>query len=353
MRSSSRCPVLLGCVLLTLFTLYALGAGAQPASDVILLLHVQLADGGWPEAEQRARAELEADGFTIVVVESPPTHRLDAELPNLVRAQGAIAALRIARARDATEGPLTIYLLDRVTGKTSTRWIDPQQPDLTSGRVGLLAVELLHASLIELTLANQSLGEVEPTPAVQRVVARELEPEPRFPRPLLRFGPGLLLTRGGHGVVGGVAVAGGLQLTRLAGVELDGFTTVVPSQVEGRPGSAEVFFHGLRVHALLRPALSRTSSLLVGAGAGALGVRAVPTPAAGYRSVGAAWGGVGIASSVVGVAWGLTPDLDLVAVTHLGVPLDRLELVFAGVPVASLDMPLLDAGLALEWTPVR
>jgi ABC-type sugar transport system substrate-binding protein len=73
MRSSSRCPVLLGCVLLTLFTLYALGAGAQPASDVILLLHVQLADGGWPEAEQRARAELEADGFTIVVVESPPT----------------------------------------------------------------------------------------------------------------------------------------------------------------------------------------------------------------------------------------------------------------------------------------
>jgi len=242
MRSSSRCPVLLGCVLLTLFTLYALGAGAQPASDVILLLHVQLADGGWPEAEQRARAELEADGFTIVVVESPPTHRLDAELPNLVRAQGAIAALRIARARDATEGPLTIYLLDRVTGKTSTRWIDPQQPDLTSGRVGLLAVELLHASLIELTLANQSLGEVEPTPAVQRVVARELEPEPRFPRPLLRFGPGLLLTRGGHGVVGGVAVAGGLQLTRLAGVELDGFTTVVPSQVEGRPGSAEVFF---------------------------------------------------------------------------------------------------------------
>jgi len=156
------------------------------------------ADPDSPTAK-RIQAELVALGVEVTIVapsDDQPVGR--APLEKLARAAGAFAAIRLVPLGAGVE----VWVADRVTGKTVVREVLPASKARggTEDTVAVGAVELLRASLLELSLSHTApRGEVEPPEAVERIAP----PPPREPdlgrRHLLSatLGPGAQWSLGG------------------------------------------------------------------------------------------------------------------------------------------------------------
>lgn len=150
------------------------------AAQRVLLARPPASDATLFEAYGRLRAELELQAFEVVVLEGRETQAIAEELEREAQARGAFAALALQR--DTSGTAARIYIVDRVTGKTTSRKlrIDPSSDGPTL--LAVRAVDLLRASLVELAPGQR------PTRDVLGVDAAPPPPEVvRFSRESPRF----------------------------------------------------------------------------------------------------------------------------------------------------------------------
>lgn len=165
-------------VLLSLLALMAVPRVAW--GQRVLLERPPAADSTLFEAFGRLRAELELQSFEVVLLEPQPTPTNLDELERAAQAQGAFAAVGLYR--DPSGTTAEILIVDRVTGKSTTRklLIDPSPNGPT-----LLAVRA--ADLLRASLSEYAPGERPP----RDVVGVDKAPPPpelaRFTREAPRF----------------------------------------------------------------------------------------------------------------------------------------------------------------------
>jgi hypothetical protein len=170
------------------FVLTLFLTGAASAAPRVAVVRVP--EQNDPEGlEPRLRAELEGEGFEVVLVqaEHAPTRE---DLEDTAKSTDSFAA--IALIRPAGSLAVDVWVTDRVTGKTVLRRIDapPESPEAGS-IMAVRAVELLRASLIELNLKITPKGEIAPAPEVAHFaeLPKPAPPPPPAPIPVRREAP--------------------------------------------------------------------------------------------------------------------------------------------------------------------
>jgi hypothetical protein len=152
----------------------------QPAATSGELEHDQRAGEG---VDSQLKAELESAGFEVVLVTDASAPSPDG-LEQIARRTESMAAILIVHRND--ELAADVWVTDRITGKTVLRRVRPDAPAPEAERIlALRAVELLHASLVELNLPHDPRGEEPPPPEVEKWVA----PPPGAAHPPLRDEP--------------------------------------------------------------------------------------------------------------------------------------------------------------------
>jgi hypothetical protein len=210
-----------------------LAAQPMPAPRVVLLVPRVRAPTALAE---RLKAELESLGFEVEVDRLDDTGRvrdvLDAtERPNLT----AVLAL------DTTgleQRAIDVWVSDRATGKTVLRRLKadgpPQKPERSAAALALKAVELLRASLVELSF---DLGRELPA-AVKQLATPPSSPPSRLS---LEAGLGASFVRGAAPGLH-AAIDASFRLPLVFFAELLGRMTLVPSRVAVM-GGASVQIH--------------------------------------------------------------------------------------------------------------
>jgi hypothetical protein len=182
---------------------------------------------------KRLQAELSGLGFVVVeltAVEEAPSP--DA-LADAARREGALAAIRIVTAGRS----VTVWIADLATGKTVSRTLAAPQQDVNGEVVALQAVELLRASLMELTLWRTPIA----IPAATATDALQPETPPSTVRWRMRLSaaPAVLLDRG-TGVAAHVALGARSPIYGPLGLSAMAFVPLVPATVREAEGEAEV-----------------------------------------------------------------------------------------------------------------
>jgi hypothetical protein len=302
---------------------------------------------------RRIEAELSASGFDVVEVERAHGAEEPSELFALARSNEAVAAVSLVEgARDL----VAVWLVDRVTGKTSMREVAPGGAEDPDEVVAVRVVELLQASLLETVAPHPSRGEVEPPDVVAALVepVRSVRPAMVAPRAWVGAGPWVAGTPGGIGVVGGAAVEGGTAFgrRRIFGVGAGLHGSFLRSRIATEPGTVVVGLGIARVHAYAWPMPARRVSPGFGLGVGLLlawahGEPTGPTPGRVTATVAA------LPSAAGDLAVRLTDTLRLRLGIRIGIALPELVVAVQGQRAATGGRPWTDGVIALEWTPTR
>jgi hypothetical protein len=193
------------------------------------------------EALVRMHGELVSAGFDVQITASTPGADPRASLEQT--ASGSNVDAVVAILGDATPGPVEVWVIDRVTGKSVVRRI-PNQPesDRAAEILAIRAIELLRASLLEVAMAGGREPPIvsKPPPAeVTRFVDRALDSR-RESRWAIEVGGSV--AAGFDGV--GPAVLPMIRLDRAVGarglVRVTAAGLGTRSRVEAPSGSAEV-----------------------------------------------------------------------------------------------------------------
>lgn len=305
-------------------------------------MRVLVIDPGVPALSGRLSEEIEALGLEVVlIVEGDPS----AALEESARKNDAIAAIRI---EGGGSGAVEMTIVDRATGKTVSRRLaiatpsDPASSELIATRT----VELLRASLMELSAAHPPRGEVPITrPEIETLTAEEA---PNF-RLSIAVGPGMVKGAPFDLSLGVGTVISGLWRERI-GVTAQLFLPVVAAELETSEGRIE-----------LRPSLYRVGGLFL------LGERR--NVLSGYLASGLLFGVLALSGAAEDPYFGVRED-ELVVGPWIGAGLrssltSKLGLVFgldatlayprtvirsAGDEVSTLGRPLVSGTLGLEMT---
>lgn len=153
-------------------TLLAQAPAVAPTEDVAMGGRVVVVGNPQDLLSQRIVAELESLGYRSETVTPDPSATADpGALEELARQYEASAAIWV----DTATERISIWVVDRVTGKTLLRRVDNDEDDRV---VAVRAVELLWSGLLELERDAQPTGsEVPPPPASQRLLR---VPNPRY-----------------------------------------------------------------------------------------------------------------------------------------------------------------------------
>jgi hypothetical protein len=311
-------------------------AHARQATKVVVI------DPGVPALSARLFEEIEALGLQAVSV---PDGAPAGSLEESARAHEAIAAIRIGR---GGSGTVEMTILDRVTGKTVSRRLsiatasDPTSAELIATRT----VELLRASLMELSASHPPRGEVAvTTPEIEILTASEK------PSLLLSvaIGPGALKAPS-FDLSYGIGTTIDVVWKERVGVTGRWFFPVVASELEASEGRIE-----------LRPSLYRVGGLVL------IGERRSLLSA--YVESGVLFGVLALSGEAENPYFGVHED-ELVWGPWLGAGVrssfsERLGLVFGvdaaltypktviragGEEVATFSGPFVSGGLGLEAT---
>lgn len=206
------------------------------AAQQVLLVRPEARDAALLEAFERLRAELELQDFEVRLFEGLEAPRHPEGLELEAQRQSAFAA--IALRRDVSGTAATIWIVDRVTGKTTLRKLSIDGSRDGPTLLAIRAVDLLRASLVELDAGARPPADVlgvEHSPPPPEVV--------RFARTSRRFelGAGAMsLASSTLGTAFGVSLSARYRLLdRLGvGVELGGPT--LGGEFRSREGSATV-----------------------------------------------------------------------------------------------------------------
>jgi hypothetical protein len=206
-------------------------AEAAPNTTRVVLLRPPRADAVVREAVTRARAELEAEGFEVLVQSSTATD----QRRSLMRAADdnqAAAAIWVfpIGGRPAAD----VWVTDRVTNKTVIRTIDVRdvEPSGRAAAIAIRTVELLRASLVE-TLVRD-----EPVPAaVKRFVSGANGP---LAGVAAELGVGVLASVDELGVAGAPLARLSFGLDMGLGMRLSWLGPAFGASAAGAVGTAEI-----------------------------------------------------------------------------------------------------------------
>ncbi len=295
----------------------------------------------------RLVAELEALGFAAVIVDAGDAPASRPALEASARRAGAIAAIRAV----PSAGGVEVWIADRVTGKTVLRVVtsdgDGSEPDAA---LALRTVDLLRASLLEISLPAPAVGDV---PAPQDLRARMALPPPEAapppPAPVLRVAVGF----GAMGSPGGVGPAGVLDLgvawmpSEHAGGTLFAVIPLSRPEVTGAPGSADLAagLGGVGARFLLTTRASRWAPT-IDAGLAVVGLASKGVANPGFSS-GSAFAVTAAPFLRAGVAFAPVPALRLRADLLGAVVVQDVEVKLASRQAATWGRPvaLLSAGV--------
>jgi hypothetical protein len=317
------------------------------APDTVLLLRA--GDAEWSAFEERVTDELYASGFAVktLTVEIAPEGDVPGQLALRCQEENALAALWFHPHED---GRVDAWVADRVTGKAVVRTWDKPATRSARATLALKAVELLHASLLEVRLLEpKERAEVpEVAEAAVRPYLREPKTKPHF---VFGTGLGLAVTPGPNHLRPQpfLEVQLGYAVSRSLTIDIELATSVWPVNVQQPEGSADFGMGFLRLMAGWTPLSWRdlSAGLIAGTGGWLL------------------WGNGTVANGGLDarfdaqVAWLLTGGLEvalqliegvrLQLLATVGVCLPRLGVQFAERDVTVVGQPLFDFLLRLEF----
>jgi hypothetical protein len=150
----------------------------EVGAESVVLARPPASDPPLYEAFGRLRAELELQGFSVVVLSASARPRTTTELEQLTAQHHAFAAIALQRLEG--DGTAEVQIVDRMTGKSTTRQLlieaSPNGPTLLVVR----ATDLLRASLMEFAPGERPPKEVlgvepgPPPPSVLRFTQKPL-----------------------------------------------------------------------------------------------------------------------------------------------------------------------------------
>jgi hypothetical protein len=181
-----------------------------------------------PDLDARLAAELRFLGFVAEVVDVPVPRDV-AALHDLARVHDAAAAIAIH------EGGASVWIGDRVTGKSVARALEPTQPDRPR-EIAVRTVELLRASLVELQhVPPVPEAEVASSPTIERTLSARVRA-----RLVVAAMGAVGGAPGGLGVMGHVRASVRYAPHRHVGVVLSGTAPLHAAEVRGPEGRADV-----------------------------------------------------------------------------------------------------------------
>jgi hypothetical protein len=322
------------------------------ATVVLVRMEACCAEDAWPEAEDRALVELGSLGLSAEEVDGQARTEQEQrlELAAVADARGAVAAFRVVRASADAGGVVDLWLVDRVTGKTTFRTIgvlDTADPDAASV-AALRVVELLRASLLELQLPGQVRQEVEPPPRIVEMMQEVTAPEPAPELSVgIAVGPVLAGSPGGVGLLPALELAVRWNVLETLALAVAGSVTLVGGTVEDAGSSCTVNLGGFRLAAFWEPWTAGWFRPAFGLGAGMRFAWSNGTPAPGYvarfdwepyADVGAEIQALFVLAQRVGIRAGF----------RTGVLIPELSVRFGDRTVATAGRPLLEGFVGLE-----
>lgn len=145
------------------------------AASTVVLVHPQTPTSTTAEAIVRVHGELVSAGFNVEVAPSLSLGNTLVALEQAARAPGVDAVLAILG--DASPDSIELWVVDRVTGKTTIRRLpNPGISDRAAESLAIRALELLRASLLEIAMATDSAPHVSAPPPVARLMQETLDP---------------------------------------------------------------------------------------------------------------------------------------------------------------------------------
>ena len=309
------------------------------------------------EATVRLRGELTAAGFTVRVVEAPPSQDPRAVLERA--ASGGDVEAVVAILADSPAEAIELWVIDRVTGKTVIRSVPNEPSSPRSAEVlSIRALELLRASFLEIALGASRPSDTDPPPPPPPIeVARltQVALDTRLPKTWalevggcllgsfqglpLSLAPMLRVERAwGERVMGRLTVAG---LGTRARVEQTGGTSSAPQQLSANVAQD---FGLVEVAIKLRPERSLRPFISLGAG----GLHAVADGQAPYPYLGKTSGlWTLIADAGVGARLALRSRFEVAVEVHAQVAQRSPVIQFVGDPVARGGRPTVIGSLTL------
>jgi hypothetical protein len=158
---------------------FATVANASPQRVVLVRPEVQ--DPVLLDAWNRLSAELKIDRFSVQIVDGATVDTAPAALSEVARKLDALAAINLVSETGKTS--VDVWLVDRVSGKTTMRTVVVRKSADASSVLAIRAVELLRASLREFESDERPPADVAGVdrrpvpPAAVRLASR---PEPRI-----------------------------------------------------------------------------------------------------------------------------------------------------------------------------
>ncbi|MBL8952652.1 MAG: hypothetical protein JNK82_17870 [Myxococcaceae bacterium] len=310
------------------------------AGDTVLVLRSP--DTAWAPLEDRLAAELQASGFQVnaldVVVD--PGGDVPGQLTAQCKEHDAVAALWF---NPRADGRVDLWVADTLTAKAVLRTYDTPASGSERARLALQAVELLHASLLEVRVMAPNVQRAHPT--VRRFASKRSLDLPTFV-----FGTGF-----GMAVVPGLtpqpllSLELGWEFRHHLVVEVQALSSVYPSRVAGRGIAADIGVAQLRFPAYWVPL--RGETLFAGL---TFGTGIAMTWAAGSVDSGGveltteaqvAW----LATGGVVVGGRINEGIKLQLIVNVGVTVPEVVVKLDAVKLATIGRPVLDALLRLEF----
>mgnify|MGYP001418849596 CR=1 FL=1 len=319
----------------------ALSAVVLAQADTVLIL--RSSDEAWRPFEARLAAELVASGLKVRAVDAEvdPQGDIPSQLWVQCRDEDAVAALWF---QPRADGRVDAWVADKVTAKAVLRTYEQPQSGAERARLALRAVELLHASLLEVRLMAPSVSGEHPE--LRRFAAQR-----RVARPHWVFGTGVgMVVTPGLRPQPLLELQLGYELAPAWLVELQVLSSVFPARVDAGPTlGADVGVAMVRALAQWSPLRGETLSagLIAGTGAaltwatGATDKLAVEAA----TEAQAAWlltGGIAVSSRV-------SEGIRLQLLSCIGFTVPEVGVRLAGVAYAHIGRPIIDVLLRLEF----
>lgn len=164
------------------------------AASTVVLVHPESPTATTAEAIVRVHGELVSAGFNVEVAALSPSDMLVA-LEQVAKTPGVDAVVAILG--DTSPDSIALWVVDRVTGKTTIRRLpNPGASDRAAESLAIRALELLRASLLEITMTTDDRSQFPPPPAVTRLMKETLDPR-AVARWSIEAGGNLLTSPGG------------------------------------------------------------------------------------------------------------------------------------------------------------
>jgi hypothetical protein len=321
-----RRPTSLALALFALVFAHARSASAER----VVLLEPQPSDAVLFDAFNRLAAELRIQKFEVESVEASTGETPASVLAANAEKSDAVAAIALVRHGD--DASVDVWLVDRVTGKTTLRTIVAERGADASSVLAIRAVDLLRVSLQEFPPGKRPPADVAnverraPTPVVAAFTARE------EPRVLLRA-DAVLFAQTQAGIAVGPSLSASYRLSRRFEAGIGGAGPLLGGRVE-RPEGAATLQQGMAWGEVRFDAI-RAASVEAGAnalaGAYFLGAQGQPRAPLQPRSgnLAAALGALGVHVDVA-----IVPSMSIGITVRVSATLPR-----AGIAIGETSVP--------------